>query len=55
MNRQEQLDKLLAEGDGILQTPAANVEDFGSKSTVLLSQVVLNHVLMFAFLACDIS
>jgi len=25
MNRQEQLDKLLAEGDGLLQTPAANM------------------------------
>lgn len=25
MNRQEQLGKLLAEGDGILQTPAVNM------------------------------
>ena len=29
---------------------SANVEDSGSKSSVLLSQVVHNHVLMFAFL-----
>lgn len=29
MNRQEQLDKLLAEGDGILQIPAANMLKIG--------------------------
>jgi len=36
----------------ILTIIAANVEDLRPK---ILSQVVLNHVLMFAFLACDIS